>query len=77
MKLAAALGRSVSFFVDEPAHDVSVVRREDRAKVYTSKQGGPPQTSRPLRPLSDRRAEATVDRSPQRPTPMNHPARSW
>ena len=40
MKIAAALGRSVSFFVDEPATpDVSVVRRDERAKVFTSKQG--------------------------------------
>ena len=40
MKIAAALGRSVSFFVEEPATpDVNVVRGDERAKVYTSKQG--------------------------------------
>ncbi|HWK26710.1 MAG TPA: cupin domain-containing protein [Solirubrobacter sp.] len=40
MKIAAALGRSVSYFVEEPATpDVNVVRRDDRAKVFTSKQG--------------------------------------
>ena len=40
MKIAAALGRSVSFFVDEPATpDVNVIRHDERAKVYTSKQG--------------------------------------
>ena len=76
MKIAAALGRSVSFFVDEPATpDVSVVRREDRAKVYTSKQG------LDLRNLSGRYgpfliagAEATVEPfADSGPTPMNHP----
>ena len=40
MKIAAALGRSVSFFVDEPATpDVNVIRSGERAKVYTSKRG--------------------------------------
>ncbi len=76
MKIAAALGRSVSFFVDEPATpDVSVVRLQDRAKVYTSKQG------LDLRNLSGRYgpfliagAEATVEPlADSGPTPMNHP----
>ena len=40
MKIAAALGRSVSFFVEEAATpDVNVIRHDERAKVYTSKQG--------------------------------------
>src|SRR6188768_150670 len=40
MKIAAALGRSVSFFVDEPdTPDVNVVQHDERAKVFTSKQG--------------------------------------
>jgi len=40
MKIAAALGRSVSFFVEESAsQDVNVIRGDDRAKVYTSKRG--------------------------------------
>src|SRR3954470_4920603 len=40
MKIAAALGPSVSFFVGEPdTPDVNVVRRDERAKVFTSKQG--------------------------------------
>ncbi len=41
MKVAAALGKSVSYFVDEPdgARDVTVVRGEERSRVYTSKQG--------------------------------------
>ena len=40
MKIAAALGRSVSYFVEEPrTPDVTVVRADERAQVYTSKQG--------------------------------------
>src|SRR6185503_5496804 len=40
MKIAAALGRSVSFFVEEPeTPEVNVVRGDERAQVYTSKQG--------------------------------------
>jgi transcriptional regulator with XRE-family HTH domain len=76
MKIAAALGRSVSFFVDEPASpDVSVVRRDERAKVYTSKQG------LDLRNLSGRYgpfliagAEAVAEPyADSGPVPMNHP----
>src|SRR6201999_4389596 len=40
MKVAAALGKSVSYFVDEPTNaHVNVIRGDERAKVYTSKQG--------------------------------------
>ncbi len=41
MKIASALGKSVGFFVGEydPARPVSVTRRGDRARLYTSKQG--------------------------------------
>src|SRR4051794_30895055 len=40
MKVAAALGKSVAYFVDEPATpDVNVIRGDERARVYTSKQG--------------------------------------
>ena len=40
MKVAAALGKSVSYFVDEPTNaNVNVIRGDERAKVYTSKQG--------------------------------------
>jgi transcriptional regulator with XRE-family HTH domain len=76
MKIAAALGRSVSYFVDEPATpDVNVVRGDERAKVYTSKQG------LELRNLSGRYgpfliagAEATVDPyASSGPAPMSHP----
>ena len=40
MKIAAALGKSVAYFVDEPeTPDTLVVRGDARARVYTSKQG--------------------------------------
>ena len=76
MKIAAALGKSVAFFVDEPATpDVSVVRRDERAQVYTSKQG------LDLRNISGRYgpfliagADAVVEpHADSGPTPMNHP----
>jgi transcriptional regulator with XRE-family HTH domain len=76
MKIASALGKSVSYFVEEPATpDVSVVRADDRAPVYTSKQG------LELRNVSGRYgpfqiagAEALVEPGADSgPTPMNHP----
>jgi transcriptional regulator with XRE-family HTH domain len=76
MKIAAALGKSVSYFVEEPSTpDVSVVRAEQRAQVYSSKQG------LDLRNVSGRYgpfliagAEAIVEpRADSGPTPMNHP----
>ncbi len=76
MKVAAALGKSVSYFVDEPSTpDVNVIRGDERAKVYTSKQG------LELRNLSGRYggfavagAEAEVEpRADSGPVPMNHP----
>jgi transcriptional regulator with XRE-family HTH domain len=76
MKVAAALGKSVSYFVDEPAMtDVNVVRGDERARVYTSKQG------LDLRNLSGRyggfaMAGAEAEVAPHAnsgPTPMNHP----
>lgn len=76
MKIAAALGKSVAFFVDEPATPhVSVVRGDDRTRVYTSKQG------LDLRNISGRYgpfliagAEAVVEpHADSGPTPMNHP----
>ena len=76
MKVAAALGKSVSYFVDEPENpDVNVVRGDERARVYTSKQG------LELRNLSGRYggfamagAEATLDPfADSGPTAMNHP----
>jgi transcriptional regulator with XRE-family HTH domain len=76
MKVAAALGKSVSYFVDEPANaNVNVIRGDERARVYTSKQG------LDLRNLSGRYggfamagAEAVVEPlAHSGPVPMNHP----
>jgi transcriptional regulator with XRE-family HTH domain len=76
MKIAAALGKTVAFFVDEPeAPDVLVVRGDERARVYTSKQG------LDLRNLAGRYggfaiagAEALVEpRADSGPAPMRHP----
>jgi transcriptional regulator with XRE-family HTH domain len=76
MKIASALGTSVAYFVDEPATpDVTVVRGDERAQVYTSKSG------LDLRNLSGRYggfamagAEAAVEpRADSGPTPMKHP----
>ena len=76
MKVAAALGKSVSYFVDEPeTPDVNVVRGDERARVYTSKRG------LDLRNLSGRYggfamagAEAVAEPfADSGPSPMNHP----
>lgn len=76
MKIAAALGKSVAHFVDEPeTPDVMVVRHDERARVYTSKQG------LNLRNLSGRYgsfamagAEAVMEPGADSgPTPMRHP----
>src|SRR5437762_11775480 len=41
MKIAAALGKSVSYFIDEsePLRPVTHIRADERALLYTSKQG--------------------------------------
>src|SRR4051794_25453807 len=41
MKVAAALGKSVGFFIEEndPLRPVTIVRRDDRVRLYTSKEG--------------------------------------
>jgi len=76
MKIAAALGRSVSYFVDEPeTPEVNVVRGDERAQVYTSRGG------LDLKNISGRYgpfqiAGATAVAEPNAdsgPTPMNHP----
>jgi transcriptional regulator with XRE-family HTH domain len=76
MKVAAALGKSVAYFVDEPTTpDVNVIRGDERSRVYTSKRG------LELRNLSGRYggfamagADALVEpRADSGPTPMNHP----
>jgi len=41
MKIAAALGKSVGFFVEESdsARPVTMIRRDERSRLFTSKQG--------------------------------------
>ena len=76
MKIAAALGRSVAYFVEEPANpDVNVVRGDDRAPVYTSKQGlDLTNLSGRYGPFLIAGAEATLQPyADSGPTPMNHP----
>ena len=76
MKIAAALGRSVSYFVEEPATpDVSVIRADERAQVYTSKKGlDLTNISGRYGPFLIAGAEATVEPyADSGPTPMNHP----
>jgi len=76
MKIAAALGKSVAYFVNEPeTPDVIVVREDERGYVFTSKHG------LELRNFTGRYgafamagAEATVEpRADSGPTPMAHP----
>jgi transcriptional regulator with XRE-family HTH domain len=76
MKIAAALGKSVGHFVEEPeTPDVMVVRGDERGHVYTSKQG------LDLRNFTGRYgafamagAEAIVEpQADSGPAPMRHP----
>jgi transcriptional regulator with XRE-family HTH domain len=41
MKIASALGKSVGYFIDEsdPIRPVTLIRRDERAALYTSKRG--------------------------------------
>jgi transcriptional regulator with XRE-family HTH domain len=76
MKLAAAFGKSVSYFVDEPSTpDVTVVRADERAQVYTSKQGlDLKNISGRYGPFQIAGAEAVAEPyADSGPTPMNHP----
>ena len=76
MKIAAALNKSVAFFVDEPATpDVNVVRGDERAPVYTSKRGLElSNLSGRYGPFLIAGAEAIVEpHADSGPTPMNHP----
>jgi transcriptional regulator with XRE-family HTH domain len=76
MKIAAALGRSVSFFVEESAsQDVNVVRGDERHKVYTSKQGLQlSNLSGRYGPFLIHGADAIVEpRASSGPEPMSHP----
>ena len=70
-------GKSVAYFVEEadPLRPVNVVRRDERARLYTSKQGLElRELSGPLRRLRVAGAEAVVEpRADSGPEPMNHP----
>ena len=58
MKVAAALGKSVGYFVEEveATRPVTVVRADERTRLYTSKQGLElAEHLRPLRPVLGRR----------------------
>jgi len=77
MKVASALGRSVGYFIEEadPLRPVTVVRRDERAQLYTSKQGLVLQNvSGRYGPFFAAGAEALVEpRADSGPEPMVHP----
>lgn len=77
MKVAAALGKSVGHFVEETdtAPTVSLIRREERASLYTSKQGLVLENiSGRYGPFLLAGAEAHVEpRADSGPEPMRHP----
>ena len=81
MKVASALGRSVGYFIEEadPLRPVTVVRRDERAQLYTSKQG--PRAAerlRALRPVLRRRRRGLrrARRPTAAPSRWSTPARS-
>lgn len=77
MKLAAALGRSVGYFIEEfdPLRPVTVVRRDERAELYTSKAGLTlTNISGRYGPFFVAGAEAHLEPgATSGPEPMNHP----
>ena len=77
MKIASALGRSVGYFVDEAdaPRPVSLVRRDERTRLYTSKQGLVLENvSGRYGPFWVAGAEATVEpHADSGPDPMSHP----
>ena len=77
MKVAAALGKSVGHFIEEadPLRPVTVVRRDERARLYTSKQGLVLENiSGRYGPFFVAGAEATVEPlADSGPEPMVHP----
>jgi transcriptional regulator with XRE-family HTH domain len=76
MKIAAALGKSVAYFVEEPqTPEVNVVRADERAQVYTSKEGlDLKNISGRYGPFRIAGAEATTEPfADSGPNPMNHP----
>ncbi len=77
MKIAAALGKSVSYFIDEsePLRPVTHIRADERQLLYTSKQGLVLENiSGRYGPFFVAGAEATVEpHADSGPEPMNHP----
>jgi transcriptional regulator with XRE-family HTH domain len=77
MKLAAALGKSVSYFIDEsePLRPVTHIKAAERQKLYTSKQGLTLESiSGRYGPFFVAGAEAHVEpRADSGPVPMVHP----
>jgi transcriptional regulator with XRE-family HTH domain len=77
MKVAAALGKSVGYFVEEveATRPVTLIRAGERSRLYTSKQGLELQNiSGRYGPFWVAGAEAFVDpRADSGPEPMRHP----
>jgi transcriptional regulator with XRE-family HTH domain len=77
MKLAAALGKSVSYFIaeSEPLRPVTHIKRDERQRLYTSKQGLTLENvSGRYGPFFVAGAEAFVEpRADSGPVPMSHP----
>jgi transcriptional regulator with XRE-family HTH domain len=77
MKVAAALGKSVSYFIDEsePLRPVTHIRAHERALLYTSKQGLTLENiSGRYGPFFVAGAEAHLQaRADSGPEPMTHP----
>jgi transcriptional regulator with XRE-family HTH domain len=77
MKIASALGKSVSYFIDEPdpLRPVTLIRRDERAALYTSKPGlALANISGRYGPFFVAGAEAIVDPGANSgPEPMTHP----
>ena len=77
MKVAAALGKSVGYFVeeDEASRPLAVVRADERSALYTSKQGLELQNiSGRYGPFWVAGAEAFVEpKADSGPEPMSHP----
>ena len=77
MKIAAALGKSVGYFVDEqdPLRPATLIRREERGALYTSKKGlSLANISGRYGPFFVAGAEATIDPGADSGrTPMAHP----
>jgi transcriptional regulator with XRE-family HTH domain len=77
MKVAAALGKSVGYFVEEveATRPVTVIRADERSRLYTSKEGLELQNiSGRYGPFWVAGAEAIVEpRADSGPDPMSHP----